>query len=180
MLTTHLSILKIKEMVKGNNKFSFSGINVNSISDAIISLDSSKPTTLNTMLLDTNDICSPYLKGIFNSSLENNSFPSNLKMADISPAHKKYETTNKENYRPISILPAVSYIFEKIMYDQIVMYMNTYLSDYLCGIRKGYRTQYCLLSMLENWKKALDKQNFAGGLLTFYSIGSILIFLLLN
>ena len=70
-------------------------------------------------------------------------------MADISLAHKKFETTNKANYRPISILPAVSKIFEKIMYDQIEMYMNTHLSDYLCGFRKGYSTQYCLLSMLE-------------------------------
>ena len=72
----------------------------------------------------------------------------------------------KDNYRPISILPAVSKVFEKIMYDQIEIYMNTHLSDYLCGFRKGYSTQYCLLSMLEKWKKALDKHNVAGGLLT--------------
>ena len=87
-------------------------------------------------------------------------------MADISPAHKKYETTNKANYRPTCILPAVSKISEKIMYDQIEMYMDTYLSEYLCGFRKGYSTQYCLLSMLEKWKKALDKHYVAGGLLT--------------
>ena len=170
MFTTHPNILKFKEMVKGNKKFSFPDINIKSISDAILSLDSSKPTSLNTIpvkiLLETNDMCSPYLKGIFNSSLENNYFPPNLKMADISPAHKKYETTNKDNYRPISILPAVSKVFEKIMYDQIEIYMNTPLSDYLCGFRKGYSTEYCLLSMLEKWKKALDKHNVAGGLLT--------------
>ena len=128
------------------------------------------PTPLNTIpakiLIETNDICSQYLKDIFNSSLENNYFPPNLKMADISPAHKRDETTNKENYRPISIWPAVSKMFEKIMYDQIEIYMNIHLSDYLCGYRKGYSTQYCLLSMLEKWKKALDKHHVAGGLLT--------------
>ena len=43
MFTTHPSILKIKEMVKGNKKISFSDIDINSISDAIISLDSSLP-----------------------------------------------------------------------------------------------------------------------------------------
>ena len=170
MFTTHPSILKIKEMVKVNKKFYFTNIDINYISDAISSLDSSKPTPLNTIptkiLIETNDICSQYLKDIFNSSLENNYFPPNLKMADISPAHKRDETTNKENYRPISILPAVSKIFEKIMYDQIEIYMNIHLSDYLCGFRKGYSTQYCLLSMLEKWKKALDKHHVAGGLLT--------------
>ena len=36
--------------------------------------------------------------------------------------------------------------------------MNDKLSPYLCGFRKGYNTQYCLMVMLEKWKKALDKK----------------------
>ena len=83
-------------------------------------------------------------------------------MADISPAHKQDENTKKENYRPVSILPSVSKIFETIMYNQIEKYMNQHLSEYLCGFRKGYSTQYCLIVMIEQWKKALDKHNIAG------------------
>ena len=87
-------------------------------------------------------------------------------MADITPAYKKGETTDKGNYRPVSILPSVSKIFERHMYDQINSYMNSYLSPYLCGFRKNYSAQYCLIAMLERWKKALDKKRIAGALLT--------------
>ena len=44
--------------------------------------------------------------------------------------------------------------------------MEKFLSDYLCGFRKGYNTEQCLLSMIESWRKALDKCNLAGALLT--------------
>ena len=87
-------------------------------------------------------------------------------MADISPAHKKDERTNKENYRPVNILPSVSKIFERIIYCQIDNYINKHLSDHLCGFTKGYSTQYCLIFMSEKWKKELDKSNAAGALLT--------------
>ena len=45
-------------------------------------------------------------------------------------------------------------------------FMNDKLSPYLCGFRKGYNTQYCLMVVLEKWKKALDKKKVAGALLT--------------
>ena len=44
--------------------------------------------------------------------------------------------------------------------------MNDKLSPYICGFRKGYNTQYCLMIMLEKWKKALDNKKVAGALLT--------------
>ena len=44
--------------------------------------------------------------------------------------------------------------------------LETKLLHYLCGFRKGYSTQYCLIAMLEQWKKALDKHNIVGALLT--------------
>ena len=112
------------------------------------------------------DICSSHLSIIFNNSLSKQYFPSDLKMADISPAHKQDENTKKENYRPVSILPSVSKIFETIMYNQIEKYMNQHPSEYLCGFRKGYIIQYCLIVMIVQWKKALDKHNITGGLLT--------------
>ena len=87
-------------------------------------------------------------------------------MADITPAHKKDETTNKRNYRPVSILPAISKIYERDMYNQINKYMNTHLSSYLCGFRKGYSAQHCLMMMLERWRNALDNKLTAGALLT--------------
>ena len=68
--------------------------------------------------------------------------------------------------RPISILSSLSKLFEKNMYDNIYNYMENKLSPYLCGFRKGYSTMYCLVIMLERFKKALDKKNKFGALLT--------------
>ena len=87
-------------------------------------------------------------------------------MADITPVHKKGNKSMKENYRPVSILSSFSKIFEKIIYNDISKYMEDKLSPYLCGFRKGFSTQYCMIIMLEIWKKALDNKNIAGALLT--------------
>ena len=131
----HPSILKIKERIQTTNTFSFSYINEQIIKDEICSLDTRKPTRFNNIpakiLVHSHDICSSHLRDIFNNSIINRKFPSALKRADISPTHKKDERTNKENYRPVSILPAVSKIFERIMYSQIENYIISHLSEHL-------------------------------------------------
>ena len=91
-----------------------------------------------------------------NEVILNKKFPSNLKLADIIPLHKKLETVLKENYRSVSLLPVVSKIFERIMQKQIILFMEKHLSRYLCGYRKGYNAQYALVAMIEKWKKYLD------------------------
>ena len=68
---------------------------------------------------------------------------------------KKGDACNKENYRPVSLLPTVSKIYENILATQINDYIDNYFSDYLCGFRKGHSYQHCLLVMFENMKKAL-------------------------
>ena len=89
-----------------------------------------------------------------------------LKLADITPAHKKDDRYNKSNYRPVSLLPAVSKIFERVLYKQIDKYIDSKLSKYLCGFRAGHSTQTCLLVLNEKWRKAIDGKGFAGVLLT--------------
>ena len=89
-----------------------------------------------------------------------------MKLADITPSHKKNDKCKKENYRPISILSSLSKIFEKQIHDDIYKFMMDKLSPYLCGFRRGYSTQYCLAVMLERFRKALDNKNKFGALLT--------------
>ena len=103
---------------------------------------------------------------MYNDSNLNMEFPAPLKLADIKPTHKKNDTTNKENYRPVSILPSVSKLFERNMFEQISGYIEKFLSPYLCGFRKGFSTQHSLIVMLEKWRKALDNNKLAGALLT--------------
>ena len=93
----------------------------------------------------------------------NSEFPSVLKQANITPVFKKGERYSKDNYRPVSILPNVSNMFERCMFRQINEYMDVFLSKHQCGFRKGYSTQQCLLAMLEKWRSAVDnKKNIWG------------------
>ena len=93
-------------------------------------------------------------------------FASQLKLADIKPLHKKLATINKENYRPVSLLPVVSKLFERLMQKQMISHIEKFLSPYLCGYRKGFNAQHALISMIETWKKCLDGVGgFAGAVL---------------
>ena len=93
-------------------------------------------------------------------------YPINLKLADVTPIHKKDETTLMKNYRPVSLIPIVSKLFERDMYNQILSYIDKFLSPYLFGYRKGYSTEQCLTVMLEIWEKALDGKGKARAILT--------------
>ena len=84
-----------------------------------------------------------------NSSISIGTFPDELKIADIVPVFKKDNQNDKTNYRPISLLPLISKIFEKVLYQQIAVFANTILSKKLCGFRKGHPTQHALLNLLK-------------------------------
>ena len=111
------------------------------------------------------DICAPYIKNILNCSFNSGTFPKTLKVADVLPIFKANDATQKKNYRPVSVLPTVSKIFERIIHSQIKDHIDKYLSDYLCGYRKGYSIQHALISLLEKWKSSLDGKGYSGGIL---------------
>ena len=169
--SNHPSILQIKDSFKIlPNSFKLGEISDADILNAINKVDVSKNGgiyDIPTKLLKMNsDISSEQVCAAYNNSLTCQNFPSILKMADITPVHKKGESTNKENYRPVSILPVISKIFEKTMYCQMYTYINQYLSHKLCGFRKGLNSQYALIYMLESWKKSLDDNGSGAALLT--------------
>ena len=78
------------------------------------------------------------LTDCINGALSQGIFPDSLKLANITPVHKKDETTNKENYMPVIVLPLFSKIFEKVIYDQLNQYLEKYLNSLLCGFRKAH------------------------------------------
>ena len=59
------------------------------------------------------------IRNCINSSISTGIFPDELKIADIVPVFKKEDPNDKTNYRPISLLPLISKIFEKVLYQQI-------------------------------------------------------------
>ena len=79
-------------------------------------------------------------------------FPDDLKLADIHPFFKSEDATNKKNYRPISILPAISKVFEKLLQKQVTGFVDGFLYKYMFGYRKGYSTQHALKRYWRNGK----------------------------
>ena len=161
----HPSILKINENVKIEEKFKFKDTTDDKMFSKINSLDATKgcmkddfPTKL---LLGTSDIiCKPLTK-IYNKAKNSEQFPSALKTADVTPLPKDRERDNKKKYRPVSLTPILSKVFEKYMYEQISKYVDKFLSPYLFGYRKGHSTEQCLMAMIEMWRKSLDEHKVA-------------------
>ena len=84
----------------------------------------------------------------------------------MTPAFKKKDQSGVDNYRPVSILPIFSKVYERCMYDHMYEYFNKILSKQQCGFRQGFSTQHYLLAMTEKWRKYLDKDGVSGALLT--------------
>ena len=99
-----------------------------------------------------------------NDSLKTGAFPDPLKLAEITPIHKKVDPFNKDNW-PISILHLISWVFEKIICGQVYSYIQQYLNPFLCGFRQGHGTQHALFWLLQAWQKELDDSGYTGTVL---------------
>ena len=110
-------------------------------------------------------VCSEPLLFIINKGINNSNFTEGLKKADLTPIHKKDDANEKSNYRPISLLPSISKIFERVMEKQISMHVDRFLSPFLCGYRKGFNAQYALVSVINKWRISLDNKGYSGAIL---------------
>ena len=80
-------------------------------------------------------------------ALINGKFPITLK--NFTPVHIKDDRTHKTNFRPISLLPLLSKVFQRVIYNQSGKYMDTFLNKPLCGFRKARSTQHALFKLLQ-------------------------------
>ena len=111
----HSSILKINESVKLTETFTFSKVNETQIKTEILELNPKKSAGFDAIpsniIKDSIKVLTSPLTNLFNTSVIESVFLSDLKYANVTPLYKKDDNTNKENYRPISILPTISKIF---------------------------------------------------------------------
>ena len=83
-------------------------------------------------------ICAPALNDIWNNEIiTQKSFPNNLKLVDVTSVFKKEDASLLKNYRPASILPVVSKIYEKIIQKQILEYIDKHLSPHYVDTEKA-------------------------------------------
>ena len=106
-----------------------------------------------------------YLTHYINAAIYNCSFLDELKKADVSAMFKKSNPSCKRNCRPISILAALSKIYEQSMIVQMNSHFNGILFPLLSGFRQGYSTQHALFRAIEIWKRCLCTNGIAGTIL---------------
>ena len=84
-----------------------------------------------------------------NYSIQHSSFPQELKLSEVIPVYKKLHPLQRENYRPVSLLPHVSQVFDIIIQKQITNYMTDKLAHSITGFKKSHGTQNSLVVLLE-------------------------------
>ena len=163
----HPSILLIKQKLENVDNFSFKEVSISEIGKKLRELNPNKLTTSDIIptksLKQSSKNCSGTLQKLCNDALRDGHFPDKLKSADVRPVFKKDDPKKAKNYRPLSVLPGVSKMFERLMHEQISFHVDQILSPYVCGYRKGFSTQHALLSLIEKWIKVLDNKGYWWG-----------------
>ena len=161
----HISIKMIHEKYPEilPESFKFQFLSNNEVKKEIENLDTKKSSTYGSIPATILKQCvNAYLSHLTNSinySIQHSNFPQELKLSEVIPVYKKLDPLQKENYRPVSLLPHVSKIFEKIIHKQISNYMTDKLAHSITGFRKSHGTQNSLVVMLEKWKRHLIREN---------------------
>ena len=116
---THPSVLIIKDKIFQGNNFSFTEVSQSEIEKEIKNLIVKKATTHKNIppkVLKTSAmVTAETLQQLFNQALTTGEFPSNLKNSDVTPVFKQNNRLIKEKYRPFSVIPIISKLFEKLM-----------------------------------------------------------------
>ena len=137
----HPSVQAIKQNISVNQNFYFCNTQVSDILKQTTALNNNKNSTFGEIptksLKGVPNICTTPLNNIWNKEITTQkSFPNNLKLADVTSVFIKENASLLRNYRPVSALPVVSKIYERIMQEQILEYIEKHLSSHLCGYRK--------------------------------------------
>ena len=107
------------------------------------------------------------ITNLINLSISLSSFPDDCKIAKLKPLYKKEAKTKPKNYRPISLLPLISKIIERIIHDQTQVFLdeNKILFTYQSGFRKHYSTDTCLSYLTDRVRNGFEKGSLTGMIL---------------
>ena len=144
-------------------------ISQHDVYELLTSLDTTKatgPDNIGNVFLKR---CAPSIAGIltriFNLSLSLGEFPQKWKIAHIVPIHKKGSVHDYKMYRPVSLLPCVSKIFEKLAFKEVYLHLrrNKLISEFQSGFTPGDSTMNQLIHINDRILKSLDNFDDAIG-----------------
>ena len=151
-----------------NSIFKFSPLRVRDVSVAIDKVKTSKGYGTDGISSYFLKLALPFIEGslvlMFKKSLGTASFPDSWKTARVTPIFKDGEKEEKSNYRPISILPVILKVFERIVFNQLYEYLNRNFLLYKrqSAFREFFSTIFCLLVNVDDWYKGIDTGHYIG------------------
>ena len=123
------------------------------------------------ILKESKDPLSGILNHIMNLSLEQGTFPKELKIANIIPIFISGETDIIGNYRPVSLLTTVSKVFERMLYTRLLDFITQQkiLYNLQFGFRVGHGTHMAILKLLDNIIDTLDRGDYTATIFLDFS-----------
>ena len=119
--TDHVEVYKIISQLKNKTSSGYDEIN-------------------NILIKQLGEVVSVPLSKIFNKSIAEGTFPKEMKLADIVPIYKSKDRLSCTNYRPVSLLPVVSKVLERIIYKRLYHHLLT--NDLLYNSQYGFRNKH--------------------------------------
>ena len=109
------------------------------------------------MLKDGAEILAEPISQIVNMSL-GSKFPEGCKTVKVRPIFKKGKHTKPKNYRPVSLLPVVSTIIERVVHNQLTEHLQKYeiIFDYQSGFRSKHSVNTCLAHLSNQILKGFE------------------------
>lgn len=164
----YIKLKHILDRKLGDNIFEIPFITPNEVQNYIKNLNNNKSTGIDNIgpriLKSCIDIITVPLTSVINNSIANGIFPDQLKIAHVLPLFKKGEKDDLNNYRPISILPTLSKIFEKHIATQIHKFLKktSIIHTSQSGFRQYHSCQTALINLTEKWLGNIDNGNTVG------------------
>ena len=111
------------------------------------------------------------LKYLSKFSLSEGVFPTELKLANVIPLYKSGDAFVFNNYRPVSLLCVISKVFERIMYNRLIDFLETYaiLNNSQFGFRKMHSTYMALMTLMNRLVTSFENNEYVLGLYLDFS-----------
>lgn len=152
----------LRTLSQSHRRFTLPYVSDSDIAEIILNLKDNKSPGFDGIspkfVKECSNEITPILTDIFNKMVNYSVYPDILKVHKIVPIPKEANATNVDKYRPIAVLSTLDKIFEKILYDKLLLYFeeNNFLYNYQFGFRKGCSTEDAVLNVVQFICSGLD------------------------